>query len=82
MTFDVAKAVESMGKATEKGFSLAEEFKKRQLETGAIKLIKRKMKAINAAEQMIILMYPTFQPKDKKEKKRFKKLLKDFLKNN
>lgn len=42
MTFDVAKAVESMGKATEKGFSLAEEFKKKTIGNGCNQINKTK----------------------------------------
>ena len=40
------------------------------------------MKAIDAAEQLIILMYPNFTPIDENEEKKFKKLLKIFLENN
>jgi hypothetical protein len=82
MPFDVAKAIEALGKATEKGFSFAEEVKGRQSETEVIKFAKQKMKAIDAAEQLIILMYPNFTPIDENEEKKFKKLLKIFLENN
>lgn len=82
MAFDVPKAIEALGKATEKGFSFAETAKTRQSETEIIKLLKQKIKAINIAEHIIILVYKYYSTFEKEDKKEFENLLEDFLKVN
>ena len=82
MPFDVAAAIEKLAEAVNSGFRYAEESRERQSESEVIKTNKRYRKAIDAAERLIIMMYPTFKPDDEKLKKRFAKALKEFLENN
>ena len=71
MTFDVPKAIEKLAEAVKSGFRYAEEAKGRQSETEVIKQNKRYRKAIDAAEHIIIMMYPSFTPKNKEMEERF-----------
>ena len=82
MTFDVPKAIEALGKATEKGFSFAEKAKERQSETEIIKDRKKLQKAVNIAEHIILLAYKYYATFEKEDKKEFGNLLEDFLKVN
>ena len=82
MAFDVAKAIEKLSEAVKSGFRLAETAKKHQSESAILKDRKQLQKAVNYAEQLILLMYPHFKPKDEKEQKDFENLLEKFLENN
>lgn len=82
MAFDVPKAIEALGKATEKGFSYAEKAKERQSETEIIKDRKKLQKAVNIAEHIILLAYKYYFMFSKDDKKDFENLLEDFLKVN
>ena len=82
MVFDVAKAIEKLSEAVKSGFRLAETAKKHQSESAILKDRKQLQKAVNYAEQLILLMYPTFMAKDEKEQKEFENLLEKFLENN
>lgn len=82
MVFDVAKAIEKLSEAVKSGFRLAETAKKHQSESAILKDRKQLQKAVNYAEQLILLMYPTFKAKDEKEQKEFENLLEKFLENN
>lgn len=83
MAFDVPKAIEALGKATEKGFAFAETAKTRQSETEIIKDRKNLQKAVNIAEKLFILTakyyFTAFSDEDKQK---FGSYLKDFLKYN
>ena len=80
--FDIPKAIEKLTEAVNSGFRYAEESKERQSETEVIKDRKKLQKAVNAAEELIILMYPYFNPQTEEEERKFAKLLKKFLENN
>ena len=80
--FDIPKTIEKLSEAVNSGLHYAEEAKERQSETEIIKQNKRYRKAIDAAERIIIMMYPCFTPKDEEMGKRFEKALKTFLENN
>ena len=54
MTFDVPKAVEAVGKATEEGFSYAKTRKEKQSETQIIKINNRLEDAVNIAEEIFL----------------------------
>lgn len=54
MPFDVPKAVEAVGKATEEGFSYAKTAKEKQAETQLIKINKRLEDAVNIAEEIFL----------------------------
>lgn len=82
MAFDVAAAIEKLAEAVNSGFRYAESAKKTQSETEIIKENKRYRKAIDNAERLIIMMYPSFKPVDEKMERCFKKCLKEFLENN
>lgn len=82
MAFDVAGAVEKLSEAVKSGFRFAETAKEKQSETAILKDRKKLQKAVNYAEQLILLMYPYFKPKDDKEQKEFENLLEKFLENN
>lgn len=82
MAFDVAGAVEKLSEAVKSGFRFAETAKEKQSETAILKDRKKLQKAVNYAEQLILLMYPYFKPKDDKEQKVFENLLEKFLENN
>lgn len=82
MAFDVAGAVEKLSEAVKSGFRFAETAKEKQSETAILKDRKKLQKAVNYAEQLILLMYPYFKAKDDKEQKEFENLLEKFLENN
>ena len=82
MAFDVPKAIEKLAEAVKNGFRYAEEAKEHQSETEVLKELKRKCKGIDAAENLIIMMYPCFTPANDEEERKFAKLLKIFLENN
>ena len=80
--FDIPKAIEKLSEAVNSGLHYAEEAKERQSETEIIKQNKRYRKAIDAAERLIIMMYPCFTAKDKEMEERFEKAIKAFMENN
>ena len=82
MAFDVAKAIEKLAEAVKSGFRFAETSREHQSETAILKDREQLQKAVNYAEQLILLMYPTFKAKDEKEQKEFENLLEKFLENN
>lgn len=82
MAFDVPKAIEKLAEAVKSGFRYAEEVKERQSESEILKDRKKLQKAVNAAEELIIMMYPSYTPLDDEEERAFTKLLKKFLENN
>lgn len=82
MPFDVPKAIESLGKAAECGFSFAEKAKEHQSETAILKDRDSLQKAVNLAEKIILLSYKYYNSFQKKDKKTFDNLLEDFLKYN
>lgn len=82
MAFDVPKAIEKLAEAVKSGFRYAEEVKERQSESEILKDRKKLQKAVNAAEELIIMMYPSYTPLDDEEERAFAKLLKKFLENN
>ena len=82
MAFDVPKAIEKLAEAVKSGFHYAEEAKEHQSETEVLKDKKKLQKAVNAAEELIIMMYPYYTPADNEEERKFAKLLKKFLENN
>ena len=82
MAFDVPKAIEKLAEAVKSGFRYAEEAKERQSESEILKDRKKLQKAVNAAEELIIMMYPCYTPADDEEERKFAKLLKRFLENN
>lgn len=82
MAFDVPKAIEKLAEAVKSGLRYAEEAKERQSETEILKDRKKLQKAVNAAEELIIMMYPCYTSADDEEERKFAKLLKKFLENN
>lgn len=85
MTFDIAQAIEVLGKAVEKGLSFAEEAKERQSETEVIKENKRLRKAVNYAERLILHMHTNFYCNNATtpaEVRKYKRLLEVFLRYN
>ena len=80
--FDIPKAIEKLSEAVNSGLHYAEEAKERQSETEILKDRKKLQKAVNAAEELIIMMYPCYMPADDEEERKFAKLLKKFLENN
>lgn len=80
--FDIPKAIEKLSEAVNSGLHYAEEAKERQSETEILKDRKKLQKAVNAAEELIIMMYPCYTPADDEENRKFAKLLKKFLENN
>ncbi|CDE45506.1 unknown [Clostridium sp. CAG:768] len=82
MPFDVPKAIEALGKATDSGFSFAKTAKEKQSETAILKDRESLQKAVNIAEKIILLTYKYYNNFSKKDKKEFDNLFEDFLKYN
>lgn len=82
MPFDVPKAIESLGKAAEGGFSFAKTAKEHQSETAILKDRDSLQKAVNFAEKIILLCYRYYNQFSKDDKKEFEDLLEKFLKYN
>lgn len=82
MSFDVPKAIESLGKAAEGGFSLVKTAKEHQSETAILKDRDSLQKAVNFAEKIILLCYRYYNQFSKDDKKEFEDLLEKFLKYN
>ena len=80
--FDIPKAIEKLSEAVNSGLHYAEEAKERQSETEILKDRNKLQKAVNAAEELIIMMYPCYTPADDEQERKFAKLLKKFLENN
>ncbi len=80
--FDIPKAIEKLSEAVNSGLHYAEEAKERQSESEILKDRKKLQKAVNAAEELIIMMYPCYTPADDEQERKFAKLLKKFLENN
>lgn len=82
MPFDVPKAIEALGKATDSGFSFAKTVKEKQSETAILKDRDSLQKAVNIAEKIILLIYRYYDTFSKEDKKEFNNLLEKFLKYN
>ena len=82
MAFDIAKAIESLGKAVDSGFSFAEKSKETQSETEIIKINKRYVKAINAAERLILLTYRYYNSLSEKDQREYNDLIERFIRYN
>lgn len=82
MPFDIAKAIETLGKAADSGFSFAEEAKERQSETAILKDRASLQKAVNLSEKIILLSYKYYNSFSKKDKREFKSLVEEFIKYN
>ena len=82
MSFDITAAIEALGEATSSGFSYAEKSKERQSETQIIKTNKRYIKALDAAEKIILLSYRYYNSFNEKDQKEFQEQLEKFLKHN
>lgn len=82
MSFDIAAAIEALGEAANSGFSYAEKAKEKQSETQIIKTNKRYIKALDAAEKIILLAYRYYNDFNEKDQKEFQEQLEKFLKHN
>lgn len=82
MPFDVAKAIESIGKAAESGFSYAEKSKESQSETAILKDRDNLQKAVNVSEKIILLTYRYYSQFTKADQKEFNMYVEKFLKYN
>ncbi len=82
MPFDIPKAVEAVGKATEKGFSYAEKAKERQSEAQIIKINKRLQEAVNTAEEIFLYIDSLRGRFSIKEWDKYVKLKREFNKKD
>lgn len=82
MAFDIAKAIESIGGAVNSGFSYAEKAKDKQSESEIIKTNKRYVKALNVAEELILLTYRYYNDFKEKDQEHYSDLIQKFIKYN
>ena len=82
MAFDIAKAIESIGGAVNKGFSYAEKAKDKQSESEIIKTNKRYIRALNVAEELILLTYRYYNNFNQKDQEQYNQLIQKFIKYN